>query len=274
MHVDPSALGGQGPLIAALVDDLQRLGVTPGSLLMVHAALRRLGPVDGGAASVLDAIEAAAAPGGTLVMNLGANDDWDWVNDRPEPERAALLRDAPPFDHLTAPADPDVGVLAEVFRTRSGTLVVDHPDGRFGTSGPLAAELVADPPWDDYYGPGSLLERFVAHGGRVLRLGADLDTVTLLHYAEYLAPVPDKRRVRRHHLVPGPSGPEVRAVESLDDSDGIVDHPGEDYFATILRAYLATGRAATGTVGTARSELLDGPDLVAFAVAWMAHNLS
>jgi len=89
MHVDPSALGGQGPLIAALVDDLQRLGVTPGSLLMVHAALRRLGPVDGGAASVLDAIEAAAAPGGTLVMNLGANDDWDWVNDRPEPERAA-----------------------------------------------------------------------------------------------------------------------------------------------------------------------------------------
>jgi aminoglycoside 3-N-acetyltransferase len=80
--------------------------------------------------------------------------------------------------------------------------------------------------------------------------------------------------VRRHHMVPGPYGPEVRAVESLDDSDGIVDHPGDDYFATILRAYLATGRAATGTVGQASSELLDGPDLVTFAVAWMAEHLS
>jgi aminoglycoside N3'-acetyltransferase len=241
---------------------------------MVHASLRRLGPVDGGAASVLDAIEAAAAPGGSIVMNLGARDEWDWVNDRPEPERTALLQDAPPFDHLTTPADPEVGALAEVFRSRAGTLVVDHPDGRFGASGPLASELVVDPPWDDYYGPRSVLERFVTNGGRVLRLGADIDTVTLLHYAEYLAPVPHKRRVRRHHLVPGSFGPEVRVVESLDDTDGIVDHPGEDYFATILRAYLATGRAATGLVGQARSELLDGPDLVAFAVAWMAEHLS
>jgi aminoglycoside N3'-acetyltransferase len=241
---------------------------------MIHASLRRLGPVDGGAVSVLDAIEAAAAPDGTLVMNLGARDDWDWVNDRPEPERAALLRDAPPFDHLTTPADPEVGVLAEVFRTRPGTLVVDHPDGRFGACGPLAGELVADPPWDDYYGPGSLLERFVTNGGQVLRLGADIDTVTLFHYAEYLAPVSHKRRVRRHHVVPGPSGREVRAVESLDDTDGIVELPGNDYFVTILGAYLAAGRGATGTVGQARSELLDGPDLVAFAVAWMGDHLS
>jgi aminoglycoside N3'-acetyltransferase len=179
---------------------------------MVHASLRRIGPVGAGAAAVLDAIEDASAPGGTIVMNLGARDDWAWVNDRPEPERAELLRGAPPFDHLTTPADPDNGVLAEVFRTRPGTVVGDHPDGRFGAAGPRAAELVADVPWDDYYGPGSPLERFVALGGRVLRLGADPDTVTLLHFAEYLAPVPDKRRVRRHHVVLGPSGREVGAV--------------------------------------------------------------
>ena len=61
---------------------------------------------------------------------------------------------------------------------------------------------MADVPWDDYYGAGSPLERFVAAGGRVLRLGADDDTVTLIHYAEYLAPIADKRRVRRHRLVP------------------------------------------------------------------------
>jgi len=95
----------------------------------------------------------------------------------------------------------------------------------------------------------------------------------LLHYAEYLVAIEPKRRVRRHHLVTGSNGPQVRIVESLDDSDGIVDYPGEDYFAVLLRAYFDAGRASIGTVGHARSELIDGPDLVEFAVAWMATHL-
>ena len=70
--------------------------------------------------------------------------------------------------------------------------------------------------------------------GRVLRLGADTNTVTLIHYAEYLADVPSKRRVRRHRRLAAPRGPEIRVVECLDDSNGIVDWPGEDYFSVIL----------------------------------------
>jgi len=64
--------------------------------------------------------------------------------------------------------------------------------------------------------------------------------------------------------------------ESLDDSGGIVerDDDEEDYFATILREYLATDRAVVGAVGDATAELLDGPDLVAFAVDWMGANLA
>ena len=211
--------------VADLADDLRRLGVGPGDVLMVHASLREVGPVAGGADGVLDAIEAVVGPEGTLLMTVGARDDWGWVNDRPEAERPRLLRDAEPFDCLLTPADPDVGVLAEVFRTRPATLVSDHPEGRFAASGRLASALVRDVPWDDYYGPGSPLERFVQAGGRVLRLGADIDTVTLLHYAEYLAPVPSKRRVTRHRMVSGPAGPELRVVSCLDDSEGIVDHP-------------------------------------------------
>ncbi|HVF13663.1 MAG TPA: AAC(3) family N-acetyltransferase, partial [Acidimicrobiales bacterium] len=232
-----------------LTAGLRRLGVRAGDLLMVHTSLRAVGPTEGGADGVIDALAAAVGPGGTLFVNIGARDDWDWVNERPESDRAELLRDAEPFDFLATPADPGNGVMAEVFRTRPGTRVSDHPDGRFAASGPLAERLLENVPWDDYYGPGSPLERFVEAEGRVLRMGADLDTVTLLHYAEYLAPIPSKRRVRRHHLVAGLTGPELRAVECLDDTDGIVDHPGEDYFAVILRRYLETGRAAVGVVG-------------------------
>ena len=259
---------------ADIADDLRRLGARRGDLLMVHASLRAVGPVAGGADGLLDALASVVGPDGTLFTTLGARDDFGWVNERPEARRAELLRGTPPFDPLASPADPDVGVLAELFRTREGTLVSDHPEGRMGASGRLAAELVADVPWDDYYGPGSPLERFVRHGGRVLRLGADIDTVTLLHYAEYLVDLPAKRRVRRHRIVKGPAGPELCAIECLDDSDGIVDRPGDDYFGLVLRDYLATGRATTGTVGGASSELINGNDLVDFAVTWMATHLA
>jgi hypothetical protein len=95
----------------------------------------------------------------------------------------------------------------------------------------------------------------------------------VLHFAEYLAPIPAKRRVRRHRMVHGAHGPELRVVDTLDDNDGIVDHPGEDYFELILRSYLASGRATTGLVGRARSELIDAADVVNHAVAWMSDHL-
>src|SRR5258708_1763531 len=256
--------------VQEVCEDLRHLGVAAADVLMVHASMRAIGEVEGRAQGVVSALDEAVGPHGTVLMNLGARDDWAWVSDRTENEREALLADCDPFDYLNTPADPDNGVLAEVFRLTPGTTVNDHPDARFGARRRLAHQLLADPPWNDYYGPGSVLERFARVGGKVLRLGADLATVTLLHYAEYLVPIEPKRRVRRHHLVSGSNGPEVRIVESLDDSNGIVDFPGEDYFAILLRAYLDTGRARIGTVGQARSELIDGADLVEFAVAWMA----
>lgn len=256
-----------------LAADLRALGVAPGAVLEVHASLRAVGPVDGGAEGVIAAIDAAVGPEGTWLMAVGVADDHAWVNERPEAERPALLAGATPFDAARTPADPDVGVLAEVVRRHPGTWVSDHPEGRMAARGRHAEDLVVDVPWDHYYGPGSPLDRLVALGGEVLRLGADLDTVTLLHLAEHLCSVPEKRSVRRHRLMATPEGPRVVVVETLDDSDGIVDLPGEDYFARLLRGYLATGRAATGRVGGADSELIGGADLLAFAVAWMDDHL-
>jgi aminoglycoside N3'-acetyltransferase len=237
---------------------------------MVHASLRAIGPVCDRAAGVVAALDRAVGESGSLLMVLGARNDWSWVNERPEHERAELLVDAEPFDALVTPAEPEVGALAEVFRQSSGTVVSDHPEGRFAARGALAGHLVKDPPWDDYYGPGSALERLVDAGGKVLRLGADPDTVTLTHYSEYLVPIAGKRRVRRHRLVVSEMGPSVRVVDSLDDSEGIIDYPGEDYFAVILKTYVALGSAAIGVVGNARGEFIDAVDFARFATDWMS----
>jgi aminoglycoside N3'-acetyltransferase len=262
---------------ARIAVDLVALGVRPGDLLMVHASLRAIGPVEGGALGLLAAIERAIGPQGSLLVTLGAADAWSWVNDHPESERAALLVDADPFDAASTPAEADVGVFAEVFRTAPGTIVSDHPEGRFGARGRLAEELLSDVPWDDYYGPGSPLARFVELGGRVLRLGADQDTVTLIHFAEHLVELEGKRRVRRHRIIrdaDAPGGRRLVVVDTIDDSNGIVAWDGEDYFVTILRDHLTSDTARLGTVGAARAELLDGRALVDHAVSWMSEHLT
>lgn len=252
-----------------ILSDLRALGVRPGAIVMAHASLRAIGPVEGGAEGVLDALEEAVAAGGALMMVLGASNEWDWVNERPEAERAALLAGAVPFDPLTTPAEADVGYLAEALRRRPGVQVSDNPEGRFAALGARVSALLRNAPWDDYYGPGSPLAHLCEMNGDVLRMGADPDTTTLLHYAEYLVDIPNKRRVLRHRCVCGANGPEVRTVSCLDDSNGIVPWEGEDYFKTILDAYLREGRARTGRIGNAQSELIDAYDLVDFGVRWM-----
>lgn len=260
---------------SGIAADLRALGLEMGAFVMVHASLRAVGPIEGGADGLIDAIERAIGDEGTMLMVLGARDDHAWVNERAEQDRPALLADAEPFDAWSTPVSPDVGTLAEVFRRRPETVVSDHPEGRFAAAGPLAPELLDTVPWDDYFGPGSPLQALAEGGGLVLRLGADLNTVTALHHAEYLCAVEPKRRVTRHRLVATPDGPRIRTVSCLDDDeDGIVDYPGEDYFEDLLRDYLATGRARSGTVGGAQSELIEAGDVVAFGVGWMEEHLA
>jgi len=262
-----------------LVDQLRSLGVAPGDLLMVHGSLRKLDLAratfgEGGAELILDALVEAVGSSGTLLMTMGTDYAADWVNERPVAEREGLLVGTAPFQLAGAAVNKEVGWLAEAFRQRPDTLVSANPSGRFGAAGARAEELLADQPWDDYYGPGSPLHKFSDWGGRILRLGAGLDTVTALHYAEYLAEIPNKRRTRWDYLME--AGLEARHVwiTCLDDSQGVADWDGEDYFAALLKEYFALGRHREGEVGTARSELIEAADLIEFGARWMEAKLS
>lgn len=235
-----------------LAGQLGSLGIGADETIMVHASMRSVGPVAGGAIGLVHALRQAVGPGGTLLMVLGA-------------------ADGEPFDALRTPVDiGDMGVLAEVLRTYPGVSVNDHPADRFAAIGPAARRLLEPVPLHDYHGPGSVLERFTAQGGKVLRLGANADTVTLTHYAEYLAQVPDKIRVRRRY-VRADSG-EVW-IESLDDTDGIATWPGGDYFPQIYLDYRASGAVRLGPVGRCQAELFRAGPFVRFAVDWLNHHL-
>lgn len=114
-----------------------------------------------------------------------------------------------------------------------------------------------------------------AAAGKILRLCADPDTVTLLHLAEYLVELSVKHRFLRHRKFRTADGSTViRPIRCLDNTDGIVDWVGEDYFAVLLREYLARGRAAVGQVADARSELIEAAELLDHSIRWMHENLA
>lgn len=254
---------------ADLRADLQELGLRPGDAVLAHGALSKVGPMLNGPDAVIGALLDAVSPGGTVL----AYTDWDAGYDQlldadgrvPERWRPHV----PPFDPRASRAARDNGVLPEFLRTTPGALRSGNPGASVAALGARAEWFTADHPLDYGYGPGSPLAKLVEAGGRVVMIGAPLDTMTLLHHAEHLADIPNKR-VRRYEAPLFVDGRVVwRQFEEFDTSFPVVDGLPDDYFATVVSAFLATGSGREGRVGDAPSVLVPARDIVAFAVDWL-----
>jgi aminoglycoside 3-N-acetyltransferase len=256
-----------------LVADLVALGLGPGDTVMVHASIKAIGRLVGGPDIVHRAVVETIGPAGTMLMVVGWADDLYGIADMPEAERAVYLTALPPYDPATSRADRETGLLAECFRGWPGVRRSRSPTGSFAACGRLADWLLADQSLDHYLGPGSPLDKLCRAGGRVLLLGANPENVTLLHFAEYLAEVPDKRSVRHPEVILVDGERRVVEVTALDNSRGIVDWPDE-YFATITTEYLRIRPHPQGRVGNADSHLLDARDLVEFGASWMERSFA
>ena len=232
----------------SLADDLVNLGLREGDTVMVHASMRAVGARTD---VLLSALESVVGPSGTLLVLVAA-----------DPHQ--------PF-HDDVPAWSDLGVFAEAARTRAGWVSHAHPFARFVAWGAAARELLRDVPIDDYYGPGGVLQRLVARGGKVLRLGSDANTTTLFHWAEYAAEIPGSRRVSYTVDVRNGDGEVVPlTARCLDDTDGIFDWPaGDDYFDALLAAVRASSAWRGGMVGRCDADLLDAAEAVTVAVGWL-----
>lgn len=229
-----------------LTDDLAALGLQPGDLVMVHASMRAVG---GRAETVVQAILDVLGPDGTLMV---------YVDFEPTEE-------VPEFDLARSPAMGDHGVLAEVVRRWPGAIRSANPGASMVAVGARAAWLCADHPLSYGYGPGTPLARLVEAQGKVLLLGSHLEHVTLLHHAEHLARLPNKRVIHVTYRIGG----ETVEIEEFDTSDGVVEGMPEGYFGDVLRAFLATGQAQAGPVGGARALLMSAAGLTRFAVEAM-----
>ncbi|HEX5847574.1 MAG TPA: aminoglycoside 3-N-acetyltransferase [Rubrobacter sp.] len=262
-----------------LADDLGRLGLGSGSVVMVHCRLSALGRVVGGAEAVVRAIMDVVGPGGTLVAYTGWQDaPPDDIDALDGAERRAYLEGQPVYDPRVALSRRDHGRVPELLRTWPGALHSWHPEAGVAAVGTLAGEITASHPLDDAYGAGTPYARLVELGGRVVMLGAPLDTVTLVHHAEAIAKVPDKRRISYRYPIDEGGERVWRTFSDIDTGEGALPYERvlgkDDYVSYLAGSALAAGCGKSGEFGNATAYLFEAPQLVEHAVAWIEHNFA
>ena len=256
-----------------LAEDLRRLGLRPGAIAMVHTRMSAIGWVVGGSETVVLALLDALGPDGTLVAYASWEEHVYHASDWPEEHVDAYLAETPVFDTATGEAARDHGRIPERVRTWPGARRSAHPEASVVAVGARADELTAGHPQDEGYGPDSPFARVVAADGQVLMLGAPLETVTLLHHAEAIARVADKRRVRFRVPVLEDGRVVERDYDDIDTSIGPFRYEdlglGADSFEVIASEALAAGIGVRGRVGEGESHLFPAAGITAFGVEWM-----
>jgi aminoglycoside N3'-acetyltransferase len=228
---------------ADVTAQLRALGVARGGVLLVHASFRATRPLDGGPAGLIGALRDAVGPDGTLVMP-------SWPEDEDQP-----------FDPLTTPAAPDLGVVADIFWRLPDVLRSNHCQA-FAAVGTQAQRVTADPLPLPPHIPESPVGRVHDLNGQVLLLGVGHDADTTLHLAELLAGVP--YRIPRHCTVLQGGHP-VR-----------VDYRENDHccarFALADEWLRARSLQSEGRVGYAHARLARARDIVALALDRLARD--
>jgi aminoglycoside 3-N-acetyltransferase len=265
-----------------IVRDLRRLGVEPGRNLLVHASLRSLGWVPGGAAAVVSALREAVGPDGHVVVPTGTEEN-SRTSRVHQAHIAMLTPDEVEEYYLAMPAfDKDatpsgMGAISEALRTADGAARSAHPQSSFAAIGPEADLLMADHPLECHLGPDSPLGKLAKMDTQVLMAGVGYWAFTGFHLAEYLyTPRPPKRTyacvIAPTTGTTGTTGTTVTGAGGgrwEEYEDVVLDDQKFEDIGESLEKHMVVKR---GKVGHAECRLVSLPAAVEFAAEWMAKH--
>jgi len=157
-----------------LISDFKKIGLQAGDSILVHSSLSKIGFVNGGAKTVIDALEEVVGKEGTLLFPTfpakGRN--------------KTHLEDHAFFDISNTPSQ--MGSITEYFRTQENVFRSFHPTDPVCAKGPLA-EFYTNSHFGQLtpYNENSPFRKLCLKKGKILMLGTTLNgACTNLHTLE------------------------------------------------------------------------------------------
>lgn len=238
---------------AELRADLRELGICPGDHVLAHTSLSRIGHVDGGAPTVVEALIEAVRPEGTVLFPAHTG----------SPEISPAK--PPVFDLRCSPA-VNVGAIPEAARTRPDAVRSLHPTHSVTAFGRLAGWFVeGHERCETPCGVGTPYDKLAAAGGKILLLGCNHHSNTSLHGVEEEAGA-------SYHMLSG-----VGDAVLTDGAGRILRVPMRYHRWGVERDFMridddltALGIQTVGMVGQAECRLVDARRMWAFVLERVA----
>ena len=225
-----------------LTQHLLDLGLKSGGVLLVHCAFSQVKPVEDGPLGLIEALQEALGPAGTLVMPSMTDDDEH------------------PFNPLTTPC-VGMGVVANTFWRLPGVHRSDSPHA-FAAKGPQAARITEPHPVEVPHGLDSPVGRVYELDGEVLLLGVGHEANTTIHLAENMAEVRYRCQAQAHFYKDG---------QPTQISYQEIDHCCEKF--NLLDSWLeAKSLQSRKPVGYAEARLIRSQDIVEEVTAQLQMN--
>ena len=190
-----------------LLQNLKDMGLAPTDALMVHSSMKSIGPVEGGADTVVDAFMEYFKDG----LFMTPTHTWAQMG----PKYAT-------FDPATEPAC--VGIIPNIFRQREGVVRSLHPTHSIAAYGPQATEYIkgeenATSPCP----PGGCWDRLKDIGAKILLLGVTHTRNTYIHSVDEVMNISDRLTdgpTRMHIVMPDGSLKDVQMYRHFNRTLG------------------------------------------------------
>jgi aminoglycoside 3-N-acetyltransferase len=241
---------------------LKELGLGDGMDVLAHVSMRSIGPIEGGADTLIAAIMNTVGPQATLIaptFTPQLRDPAEWRFPPELPEQLEQMRNATSrFDPVTTPAgQPSAGVFAEQLRLLPGSCRSNHPTHSFAAFGRSAQQYTDGTPYHFPLGSESVPARLHNKDGRVLLIGVTMDVNISLHLAEVWANVP---YIHRSARIKNSAGEYSVMRGSVECQDGFWK------IEPLLRQARLIKR---GTIGNATALLMRQTEQISMAIAML-----
>ena len=146
-------------------------GVSAGDTLILHSSQAALGRIDGSVVTSVRVLKDVITPAGTLLLPVFSN---------PRPDGIFKIKRTP----------SRVGLLTEAFRRSADVKRSKHPTHSVVAWGKRRDEFLGGHENTSALGPDSPFHKAAKAGADILMIGCDMTTLSIIHVAEALLPVP------------------------------------------------------------------------------------